>query len=142
MAFCRTASDCLAWAGYVREPPDMMSAKFLDFLKPLPTCLHMKLICSIRFMQPPVLRPLFHDPPPMWTSYLEAPLCAVTRGGRAKRGAPPLSCPPPPNVVRVTDRDRPLFIPKWKMTRMNEWLANRKIRLRTNKGKPDCIGPH
>ena len=41
----------------------MMSAKFLDFC-PLPPCPHLDLIYTINFNQPPLLRPLFHDPPP------------------------------------------------------------------------------
>ena len=38
----------------------MMSTKFLDFLSP-PPCPHLELINTIKFMQPPLLRPLFHD---------------------------------------------------------------------------------
>ena len=50
----------------------MMCAKFLEFstASPFP---HMDLICVKKLMQPPLLRPLFHDPPPMRTSYLEVP---------------------------------------------------------------------
>ena len=62
----------------IRERPDMMSVKFSDFLTP-PPCLHLALIyrydklhepshpCNIRFSMTPI-------PPPMRTSYLEAPL--------------------------------------------------------------------
>ena len=48
----------------------MTSATFLDFLT------HLEVIYTIEFTQPPLQRPLFHDPPPaqpMRTSYLEAP---------------------------------------------------------------------
>ena len=41
----------------------MTSAIFWDFFTPSPTCLHLELICSIKFTQPPKLRLLFHDPP-------------------------------------------------------------------------------
>ena len=52
----------------------MMYAKFSDFLTP-PPFLHLDLIYTTIFMQPPLLHLLFHDPPPplMQTSYLEAP---------------------------------------------------------------------
>ena len=48
----------------------MMSPKYLDFL----THSH---IGSVLYTQPPFQRPLFGDPPPppMRTSYLEAPKC-------------------------------------------------------------------
>ena len=41
-----------------------------------PPCQHLELICSMKFTQPPLLRPLFHEPSPplMRTSYLDAPL--------------------------------------------------------------------
>ena len=52
----------------------MTSAEFSDFLTPSPPYLQVELICSIKFTQPPLLRPLFHDPPSMRTSYLEPPL--------------------------------------------------------------------
>ena len=57
----------------VREPPFMMSTKFSAFLTP-PLCLHLELLYTIKFTQPPLLPPIFHDPPPMQTSYLKAPL--------------------------------------------------------------------
>ena len=50
-----------------------MSAKLSDFLTPFPPCPHLDLIYTIEFTQPLLLRPLLHDPPPMPTSYLEAP---------------------------------------------------------------------
>ena len=54
----------------------MASTEFSGFLTPSPPCLHLDLIYTIEFTQPPLLRPLFHDLPPplMRTSYLEAPL--------------------------------------------------------------------
>ena len=42
----------------------MTSANFSDFLTPSPPCLHLELIYILKFMQPPLLRPLFHDPLP------------------------------------------------------------------------------
>ena len=52
----------------------MMSAKVLYFWPPPPRP-HLDLMHSIKFMQPPFLRLLFHDslPPLMLTSYLGAP---------------------------------------------------------------------
>ena len=52
----------------------MMSIKFWNFWPP-PPCLRLELICSIKFMQPPLVCLLFYDPLPplMWTSYLEPP---------------------------------------------------------------------
>ena len=51
----------------------MMSAKVLDFLTP--SCPHLDQIYTIKFVQPPLLHLLFIPyPPPMRTSYLEAPL--------------------------------------------------------------------
>ena len=49
-------------------------SKIFRFL-PIPPCLYLELIYAIKFTQPPLLHPLFHDTPPptMWTSYLEAP---------------------------------------------------------------------
>ena len=42
---------------------------------PLPPCPHLGLIYTINFVQPPLHRPLFHDPTSlMRTSYLGAPL--------------------------------------------------------------------
>ena len=57
----------------VSELPDKVSAKFLSFLTLYP--LVRIWIYTIKFTQPPLLRPLFHDPfpPPIRTSYLEAP---------------------------------------------------------------------
>ena len=59
--------------------------KNFGFFDPLPPCLHLDLIYTIKFTQPLLLRPLFHDPPPMRTSYLEAPLfpffTGVAEGG-------------------------------------------------------------
>ena len=59
-----------------RELQDMMPAKFPDFLTPsTPLSAFGTEFCSIRFTQPPLLRPFFHDPPSllMRTSYLDAP---------------------------------------------------------------------
>ena len=42
------------------ELPDMMPAKFSEFS----ACPHLDLIYAIKFMQPPLLRPLLHDSPP------------------------------------------------------------------------------
>ena len=56
------------------ELPEMMSEIFLAFLTPSLPCPHLDLIYIMKFAQPPLLHPLFHDFPPMWTSYLEAPL--------------------------------------------------------------------
>ena len=55
----------------------MTSTKFWDFLTPSPL---FAFYYTIRFTQPPLLRPLFHDPPPppMRTSYLEAPSVGET----------------------------------------------------------------
>ena len=39
----------------------MTAATFVSFLTPCP---HLELICRIKFTQPPLLRPLFHDPHP------------------------------------------------------------------------------
>ena len=41
----------------------MTSAKFWGFLSPAP-CAHLELIYTIEFMQPPLVHPLLHDPPP------------------------------------------------------------------------------
>ena len=51
------------------------SFRSFDFDWPLPLCRHLDLIYTMKFMQPPLLCPLLHDPllPPMRTSYLEAP---------------------------------------------------------------------
>ena len=53
-----------------------MYAKLFEFSDPLFPCLQADLTYATRFTHPPLLRPLFHDPlpPPMRTSYLEAPL--------------------------------------------------------------------
>ena len=73
----------------------MTSAKFLDFLPPAP-CPHLELICSMKFMQPPLLHPHFHDPlpSPMSTSYLEAPSSRVSMEASLRRsvGLIDLSC--------------------------------------------------
>ena len=68
----------------------MMSAKFSDFLTPSP-CLHLELISTIKFTQPPLLHPLFHDPPPplMRISYLEAPSVIQGREKKEFRGYEP-----------------------------------------------------
>ena len=60
---------CWIAALTIREPPDMMSTKFLHFFDPLPPCPHLDLIYTIKLMQPPLLHLLFHDhlPPPMQT---------------------------------------------------------------------------
>ena len=52
--------------------------KIFELFDPLPPCLHLELIYTIKFTQFPLLRPLFHGhpPPPMRTSYLDAPLLA------------------------------------------------------------------
>ena len=64
-------------AGGTREyylgPSTYDVRKIFRFFDPLPPCPHLELICSIKFTQPLLLRPLFHDPPPMGTSYLDAP---------------------------------------------------------------------
>ena len=45
--------------------------KFFGYFDPLPPCPHLDLICSIKFTYPPLLRLLFHNPPPpMQTSYM------------------------------------------------------------------------
>ena len=46
----------------VRGDPYLMSTKFSDFLTP--SCLPLELIYTIKLSQPPLLRMLFHDPPP------------------------------------------------------------------------------
>ena len=46
------------------EFPDMMSAKFSAFLTPSLLCPHLDLIYAMKFTQPPLLCPLFHDHPP------------------------------------------------------------------------------
>ena len=53
----------------------MMSAKFSGFLTPSP-CLHLGLIYSTYFTQPPLLHLLLDKPPPpsVRTSYMDAPL--------------------------------------------------------------------
>ena len=53
----------------------MMSAIFLDLFTVSPPGPHFQRICSVKFTQPPLTCPLFHNPspPPMWTSYLDAP---------------------------------------------------------------------
>ena len=73
----------------VREHPLMTSAKFSAFLTPFPPCPHLELICSIEFTQPPLLRPLFPDPPPplrcrhhIWNAPWE--LISVSEGGHGK----------------------------------------------------------
>ena len=38
--------------------------KILGFFDPLPPCPHLELIYTIQFTQPPLLCPLFYDPPP------------------------------------------------------------------------------
>ena len=43
--------------------PLMTSAKFLGFWPPSPPCPHLDLIYTIKFTQPLLLHPLFHDPP-------------------------------------------------------------------------------
>ena len=48
-----------------RELLLMTSAKFPDFLTASSPYLHSELICCIKFMQPPLLRLLFHDPSPL-----------------------------------------------------------------------------
>ena len=56
----------------------MMSAKFWDFLTPSPPCLHLGLIYSTKFTQPPLQHLLLGQPPPppsVWTSYMDAPQC-------------------------------------------------------------------
>ena len=59
----------------------MMSAKILDFFTPgpLPPWPHLDLIHTKT--QPPSLPPLFHEPPPppMQTSYLEAPFHFINK---------------------------------------------------------------
>ena len=60
----------------------MMSTKFSDILTPFFPCPHLDLIYTIKFMQTLLLRLLLHDPPLMWTSFLEAPIC--TRGRRRR----------------------------------------------------------
>ena len=58
-------SFLIVLTSFVREPPDMMSAKFWAFWPP-PPCPHLDLIYTMKFMQPPLLRPLIHDPfPPL-----------------------------------------------------------------------------
>ena len=47
----------------VRDLPDIMSANFLFFWLPLP-CLHLDLIYTIKFIQPPLLCRLVHYPTP------------------------------------------------------------------------------
>ena len=42
----------------------MMSTNFLDFLTPSPSRLHLELIKTIKFTQPPIFHLLFHDPSP------------------------------------------------------------------------------
>ena len=56
--------------------------KIFGFFDPLSPCLNLELINIIKFTQSPFLCPLFHDPlpPPMRTSYLEAPNAIVTHG--------------------------------------------------------------
>ena len=39
------------------------SAKMFDFFLPPPPCLHLELFYYTKFPQPPLLCPLFHDPP-------------------------------------------------------------------------------
>ena len=51
-----------------RGRPYMTSAKFLGFWTPSPPCLHLGLIYSAKFMQPPLLYIFFWAPP--------SPLCA------------------------------------------------------------------
>ena len=55
--------------------------KSFAFYDPLPPCPHLDLIYTMKFIQPPSLRLLFHEPPPMWTSYLDAPQCCSRHGG-------------------------------------------------------------
>ena len=50
-----------------------MSTKMLDLSPPPPPCPHLEMIYTVKFIQPLLLRPLFHDPPTMRTSYLDAP---------------------------------------------------------------------
>ena len=59
----------------VGELPDMLSAKLSAFLTPSFPHPHLELIYTVKFTEPPLLSPLFHDPLPplMRTSYLEAP---------------------------------------------------------------------
>ena len=47
--------------------------KMCGFFDPLPPCLHLQLIWGIKFTPHPLLCPLLLDPPPMLTSYLDAP---------------------------------------------------------------------
>ena len=64
----------------IRDLPDMMSAKFSDFLTPSPHCPHLELICSIKFPQPPLLRPLFLDPLRCGHHIWKLPLAAAKAG--------------------------------------------------------------
>ena len=38
--------------------------KIFGFFHPLSPCPHLNQFCSMKFRQPPLVRPLFHDPPP------------------------------------------------------------------------------
>ena len=62
---CAASSFVLGVSERVRGLPDMMSTEISDILN-LPPCPHldMNMIYTIEFTQPPLLRPLFHDPLP------------------------------------------------------------------------------
>ena len=65
----QTLSENFAYVpflAHVRGHSHMMPAKFLGFWTPSPPCPcpHLVLKYSIEFTQPPLLRLLFHDPPP------------------------------------------------------------------------------
>ena len=59
--------------------------KIFGFFDLLPPCPHLVLTYTLKFTQPPLLHLLFHDPPLMRTSYLEAPLACATRAGTGSR---------------------------------------------------------
>ena len=52
--------------------------KIFGFFDPLPPYLHLELFYTKKFTEPPLLRPLFHEPLPlMRTSYLDAPYVMI-----------------------------------------------------------------
>ena len=73
-----SSSRCREGGSSIYDIPNISG--FFDLL---PLCPHLELIYMIKLSQPPLLRPLFHDPLPplMRTSYLEAPSSAAGEGG-------------------------------------------------------------